>query len=668
MVSKSAAVMLMLACGVAMLVAAQPPAPCANQACTSAELWAGAASIHQLKNEFVAALRDFVEVAVGSYGDEGPLLLSTLDAAQRSLSSWDQAIAAYEMALRATPGTAESHAALGSVYLDRARLQDSLREFRRATDLDPQRPDAHELSALAYETLGDSKMSALEFERTVAVAPDNLSAWYRLAQAVALVGLPAKAQEAQRRLDAAQPPSPPPGVSGPSIRFDRISLLRQPAGLAPIFPPQAYVPGFRLLDVGRYSEALTSLHDAAASDPLQSSAPGSAARLAGATLRRGQWQAALSRLRAAGEQSASDAETQRLIGVAYWANEEYEKSLEAFSAAVRLNPRDERSRIALADVYVAAAQPMNAEGTLKDTIRLMPESGLAHYRLAQLYRSQSLLPAAIDEFEQAMRFSPLVGLDNLFETIGGLYVTQANFDSAVSAYRHRIDVNPNNAEAHRKLGEIYALQGENDAALAEFAVTRWLDPGGADAHAASGQVYLRLNRYADAVSASRDALQLDPQHQKARFTLGTALMRLGETTDGQRELDRFQQEVVDSNVTQQHVSEVNRLRSDAARFLAANNYEAAIADLRKALVYASGDVQAYLSLGNALMKAGQSQEALDTFLKARETSETPDVHRCLAEAYAALGRSEDRDHEAVLFQRLTEQSKEERLKKRPLLR
>jgi len=145
-------------------------------------------------------------------------------------------------------------------------------------------------------------------------------------------------------------------------------------------------------------------------------------------------------------------------------------------------------------------------------------------------------------------------------------------------------------------------------------------------------------------------------------------MRLGETTEGQRELDRFQQEVAGSTVAQQHVSEVNGLRLEAQRFLAANNYEAAIADLRKALSYASGDAQAYLSLGTALMKAGQSQEALDTFLKARDTSETPDVHRLLAEAYAALGRSEDRDREAVLFQHLAEQAKEERLKTRPLLR
>src|SRR5262249_54830734 len=137
----------------------------------------------------------------------------------------------------------------------------------------------------------------------------------------------------------------------------------------------------------------------------------------------------------------------------------------------------------------------------------------------------------------------LTGLDHLFEVIGGLYATQADFVRAADAYHRRIAVNPNNAEAHRKLGEIYALQGANDAALAEFAVTRWINPRNADAYAGSSQIDLRLGRFADAASASRRALALDPEHQKARFALGTALTRLGDAEAGQRELALFQRQV-----------------------------------------------------------------------------------------------------------------------------
>ena len=98
-----------------------------------------------------------------------------------------------------------------------------------------------------------------------------------------------------------------------------------------------------------------------------------------------------------------------------------------------------------------------------------------------------------------------MGLDYLYDTIGGLYATRADFDRAAPAYRKRTDVNPNNSEAHRKLGEIYVLQGRDDAALAEFAVAQRLDRDNAEAFAEAGQVYLRAARFADGAAPGIDA-------------------------------------------------------------------------------------------------------------------------------------------------------------------
>src|SRR5947207_11292882 len=87
---------------------------------------------HQRKVEFVAALRQFAESAGGSYGDEGPRLPSALDAAQRALESWDHSIAIVESTARSAPGDADARAALGSIYLDRARIQEALKELAAA--------------------------------------------------------------------------------------------------------------------------------------------------------------------------------------------------------------------------------------------------------------------------------------------------------------------------------------------------------------------------------------------------------------------------------------------------------------------------------------------------------------------------------------------------------
>lgn len=626
------------------------------------DFWGGVAELHQFKTAFVAALSAFAQSAAGSYGDEGPELSPKLDAVQRALESWDRAISAYESAARAAASNVDAHAALGAVYLDRSRMRDALTELGTATRLDPRRTDVYELLATARDLAGDRVGAIAALEQATTRAPRNLAILYRLANALAETNSP-KAADAQQRVDAAVR-----AASGEdAVTFDRVGLLRQAAGVAPILPPERYVAAFRLIDKGQYVDGVAALRQAAAGDPLLTSAPAGPSTAAGARLRQGQLQAALSGLRVALSQ-APGAETWRIAGVAYWADEQYEKSIEALTNAIRINSRDERSRIALADVLVAAGRSADAEQTLKQTIALLPDSGQAHYRLAELYRSQSLVANAVAEFERAASCSPLVGLDYLHDTIGGLHATQADFDRAAAAYRKRIEVNPNNSEAHRKLGEIYVLQGRDAAALAEFGVAVRLDPkNNSEALAETAQTYLRAGRFEDAVRSARAALTRDPAQQKARFTLGTALVRLGNTVEGQRELEVFQKEVDDTAAARRHALEAKALERDARRAEAAGNYSEAVSALRRAWESAPADDQLEFELARMLVKAGQPAEALTHLTKAGQSND-PDAHQALADAYGALGQQDARDREQTRSRQLVEQRKEDRLKTRPLLR
>jgi len=666
MVRKSAvAVLMLLSVAAPHTLAAQSPALCEGRRCTSTDLWAGVNELHRLKIDFVEALRIFAEAVSGSYGDEGSRLSAALEAAQRALESWDRAILAYESKARSATVTAEARVALGSVYLDRSRVRDALTEFAAAERMDSRRPDVYGLAAMAYELTGDSESAAMQLEKAATLTPQDPATLYRLAKALADNNDSQKAVTAQRQVDAAY--LKPSETESAPVQFDRVGLLRQVGGVAPIFPPARYVAAFRLFDGGRYPEGIAALRAASAADPLVAGPPGGAAAAAGGRLRRGQLQAALSELRNALTQGSS-AETQRVAGVAYWADEQYEKSIDAFTAAVRMDARDERARIALADVFVAAGKAEEAEQVLKDAIALAPESGQAHFRLSRLYQSKSLVSNAVAELEQAASCSPLVGLDYLYETLGGLYATQADFDHAVTAYRRRTDVNPNNSEAHRKLGEIYVLQGRDDAALVEFAVAVWLDRKNAEAYEEAGQAYLRANRFADAVRMSQQALALDSMQQKARFTLGTALLRLGRSTEGQHELDLLQREVDDTATARRHALEASTLERDAARAEDAGDYMKAAMLLQRALDVTPGNARLELELGRTLVKAGNPADALAHLAKASQSEDQPEIHRIAGEAYAALGETDARQKEETRFRQLVEQRKEERLKTRPLLR
>src|SRR5206468_1594766 len=84
------------------------------------------------------------------------------------------------------------------------------------------------------------------------------------------------------------------------------------------------------------------------------------------------------------------------------------------------------------------------------------------------YQSLARYPEAVRELEQAAHFSPVVGQDALYEMIAAIYVAQTDFSRAADALRKQIAVNPNNADAHRRLGDVYVRQDRLEEALAEF--------------------------------------------------------------------------------------------------------------------------------------------------------------------------------------------------------
>jgi tetratricopeptide (TPR) repeat protein len=642
---------------------AQSPA-CASPDCLAQnQIWAPAAQIHEIKNQFVAAIRQFTEAVAGTFGDEGPRLASGLEATRRMLTQWDEAIRTYESMMAGLPPSAEVHVALGTVYLDRHRTADALKELAAAGRLDARRPDVYTLSALAYG-LADKPADAADALRAASRLDggDPISQ-YGLAQQLSKLDRDDQAADALRsvqeslwrRLRTAS-------ERRPSAPFERVSLLRQVAGVAPIFPLQAYRAGFALLLAGQYDAAVAELTRAASTDPLASpGAPEIAA--GGSALRRGELRNALRVLENSIATRANGSEGHRILGAAYWADEQYDKSIEQLREAIRQAPHDERSRLALGDVLVDAKKPAEAEQAFADAIQAIPDSGQAHYRLGQLFQSRSLLPQAAREFEAAAALGPLVGLDRLYETIGGLYANQASFDEAVRAYLKRIDANPNNAGAHKALGEIYFLQGRHDEALAEFAATILIDPRNAGALVGGSQVFLRLGRFEDALDLSTQALAIDARLKDARYALATSLMRLGRQEEGKRELDVFERMQAEVMADTQRQSQLNTTKRDAARLLEERDYSGAATLLRKALALDAGAADLNRDLGVALLGAGRADEAVPPLLRAVQLQDAPDVHRLLAQAYSALGQRSESDAQTALAERVSDRVKVERLQK-----
>jgi tetratricopeptide (TPR) repeat protein len=439
-----------------------------------------------------------------------------------------------------------------------------------------------------------------------------------------------------------------------------VDLLRQAANVAPIFSLALYADGLRALGRGAYADAVTLLTKASAADPLTATAAaGGPAFESAAMLRQGRLSAAIGRLTGIVGARPTDAESHRVLGMAYWADEQYGKAADELRISVRLRPQDERARLALADVLAAAGSLADAEQVLKDAILALPTSGQAHYKLGRLYDFQQRWPEAARELQSASNLNPLIGLDHLYATLARACLAQPDYDCALDAATRRIEANPNNGDAHRALGEIYLQIGEHDQALTELLVALLVNPRDADSFAGVSQIHLRSGRYQEAADAARHALDVNPDHASAPFALGSALTRLGRTEEGARALERFAQIRARSLEQEQRDWDLKMTRQEASVSLAKGDDEAAIVALRKAAAYEPDAAATHVTLGRVLKKVGRYAEAIESFKRAAELQATPEVYRLQAEAYDAAGQPEASQKSLAESQRL----KEERLRK-----
>jgi tetratricopeptide (TPR) repeat protein len=615
--------------------------------------------------DFLRALAQFSLGLDGAYGDEGRSLRSSLESMSRALEEWDAAIRTSEAAMqaevnRAEPRTAAAmHATLGGAYLDRGRIADALREFTAATQLDPSRPELYTLQGLVLsQGMNDDAAAAEAFRKAAALDPRNPVRWYMLARHLQRTGT---TEETRTTLHAFQQSweqgAVGKGRTAIAPPFGRLGLLQEKARVEPFFAPVLYAEGFARLQRGDYNGAIAQFGEAAARDPLGASPVESTEAMgqAATSIRSGSIDAAARHLKVAIELEPARAEAHRMLGSVYLADQQEDEAIDELRTAVRLSPGDERAHLALANAFVLTGRYPEAEQSLRQIIAVLPASGRARYALGRLYQRQGDYDKALREFETAITFHPLLGLNGIYQSMGAMNAARQNFDAAIDAYSSRVEVHPNDPDAHQDLGDTYLRLGLHDEALAEWAMTLMLATGRADAYAGMAQVHLEKGRYADAVESSRRALDLDVDHRRARYTLATSLLRLGRAEEGQKELATFQRLQAEDAAAHARELELGGLKREASESSANGDHEQAVALLRKALLLEPNLAVSHLNLGLALLYAGHPAEAIERFKSAAALNAPPDVHQHLAQAYAALGQDEESRRELALYEQMKQE-------------
>jgi len=616
------------------------------------------------KTTFIQAVGQFSLALDGAYGDESGRVRSSLDAMSRALAEWDAVLRKYEAAMAADLRAADPalalkmHLAIGGLYLDRLRAADGLRELAAARQLAKTRADVPVFEALAHSQLEGNDTAAIAALRQASTLnPNDAITAYVLARHLSRNGAAEDAGRAYDRFVAAEAPRLA-GNRLQSAPFIDLRLVHETPGVEPFFAPALYVDGFAELQRGNLPRAIELLRQSVMRDALvtESGVESGAMGQAAGALREGSLERAAEHIAVAIELAADRAEPHRIQGLIYLANRQPDAAAKALRTAIALNPRDERSRLALADAQIVGGDLPAARASLQDLLTMFPSSGRARYKLGLVYQRQGLYADAIRELTTAAGLKPLLGLNSVYQTIGALARSQQQYDAAIAAFAQRVDLIPNDAGAHHELGEMYFRQSRHSEALAEFTAAVMLNPTRADSHAAIGQVHLRSGNYAEAVASARRAVALDGSHKEARYVLATSLVRMGNVDEGKRELEVYQRLQTEETAARSRQLEIEGLRRDASVSILNGEPAKAVALLRQALERDSESAQLRLDLGLALLKAGQPAAAIEPLTAAAAKENSEDAHAYLAEAYTALGRNGDAERERAIASRLRQES------------
>jgi tetratricopeptide (TPR) repeat protein len=605
---------------------------------------------------FLEGLSEFTAAIAGTYGDEGTRVGPALDKMAAALAQWDRELQAVEADVTAGVRTATPDVAvrlrtgLAGRYVQRGRLADALREVDAAISLEPLAPALHLFRAQLLAALSRTAEAGGAFRRAwTGNTRDPVAAYHVLQHAATLDQQ--DVQEAGETLRAAYRALPDGRPGEKSVPFSTIDPLQQGSGEVPDVVPAAYRLGYARLAGGEYGEAIAELRRAAATDPLVTDPFSRTEPMVRAieALRQGRPAEARARLeRADGRGDSSEAH--RVLGLIDWTESRYDQSVAALTAAIRTQPHDERSRLALSRVLHAAGRRSDAERALRETIEVLPDSALAHVWLGRASEDANRLAEARQEFEIAAP-GVFAGRGTFLASIARLASGIGDFQQAIEALGQAIAATPNDAELHKRRAHALLQEDRAGEAFGELVAALLIDPLDGGAHLGVGRLHLNAGRYQDAVVALRRAVQLLPAHTEARYALATALVRLGNTREAAQEFDRVEQAQRREIEERRRALTLDTLKEEAMLRMAEGRYDRAATLWRQALEREPERASNHLQLAAALASADRTEMAIEHYETALRLGAEPLVYRQLADLYASAGRPADAARARALYTR-----------------
>jgi serine/threonine protein kinase/tetratricopeptide (TPR) repeat protein len=291
-----------------------------------------------------------------------------------------------------------------------------------------------------------------------------------------------------------------------------------------------------------------------------------------------------------------------------------QRARESLTEALRLDPQDAAVRVALGSLYASTGRRAEALEEADRALALQPSSDAAHALRGELLFDAGRAEEGLSELRTAQGLRPGHGGHRL--KLGTLLFEAGRYDEALAELRDFTARQPDSAWGFQMLGTVHHFKGDLPAAIDAY---RKAIAVGADARAWAnlGTAYYELGRLEEAADAYRRAAEGEPTSFIARQNLGDVLRRLGRAGESEAAYEHAVSLASEALAIDPRDARTAALRAGieaklGRRALAARHLAEALA-----MAPPSGEVLHVAAQVHAL--AGERAEALDAVQRALAT-------------------------------------------------
>jgi tetratricopeptide (TPR) repeat protein len=483
---------------------------------------------------------------------------------------------ALQQALAADPKSSAAHMAMGNLHLVRKDQKQAGEEFKKAADLAPVR-SMERLKYAAFESaIGDVEEVRRIATEMTKQAPDYLPGWTLLAE-VAFKG---------EKYDEA------------------LSLLENVFGRDPDYVDGHRLQGNVLLAKGDTKKAVDVLERL---DQAYPNSPLIKYELARAYVKNNNMNQAAVALDQVVSINPNYADAILLLGQINLATGHGDKVIEPLTRLLKTRPDLKNAALTLAAAYSSLDRFDDAVAVLENEAKLTPNDAQLQMALGLTCSQAKRNDDARQAFEKAAQLAP----DNLspVDQLVDLDLLEKHFDAARQRIRRQFEKTPDSPVAHYFEGKILATEGKWDAAQAELHKTLQLDPNFVAACDLLVQSYLATNKVSEAINELQAQLAKTPNAQEF-LTLALLYERTGDFAQARDVYEKL------LAINPNFVLALNNLAYLYTEHL--NNLDKAYELARKAHELQPDDAAAADTLGWALYKRGDYQQALSLLQESAE--------------------------------------------------